>query len=747
MNKKMNGMMPVTPRPRIRSIGTRLALIAAGIAAVAGFESEAAAIDGIRATTTVSAYQGGQWLPGIVSSTHDASLEGQMPTGAGFCGTPYPSFTGVRDCIRHFRQSSCEPLDTYTYYSHCSNADAVEARPGGDPIGDAALCAARTLALDSPWGLLPCGYSLLSALSHDFGKISSSFLYLPEEPNLPDQVYLDFMAEADDGIGSRNFIREENSPGGAIEVVDDSPWRLQVQILPRELTPGRHNIAFRAKEGRDYCASCGTVVQRIEIVVPDSACWSQDKVGWHDDTTGQGGCTPCPSTGEGSVVRSGNQCVVTPPPGPDPMVLTWEPFRAWRWLQTGLMEEWHRSGLGQFTLAKCGTRLVEGDFNGDGLSDFACGYDYGGANSELWVHLSTGSKFTLGPWFKSGVGQFNMAACGDRFVVGDFNHDGRDDIACGYDYGGANSELFVFSSTGSSFTLQSAYRSGGQFSMPRCGNRFVVGDFNGDGKDDIACGYDYGGLDGELFAFLSTGSAFNLETWYRNGGQFSMPRCGNRFVVGDFNGDGKDDVACGYDYGAATGELFAFVSTGASFHLETWYHSGAGEFSMPQCGGRFVVGDFDADGRDDVACGYDYGSSSSEVFAFLSSGTGFSLRSWYKSGAGNFRMPSCDGRFHAADVNGDKRADLVCGYDYLDGHSAGLFHFLSTGTSLSLVQRFASTNFNMAACAGHFLTGNLTRDARSDTVCAIDKGDSDTEVFVWREAVARAQAPTNTTGM
>ena len=391
-------------------------------------------------------------------------------------------------------------------------------------------------------------------------------------------------------------------------------------------------------------------------------------------------------------------------------------------------EEW---AAGRFPLSACGKRVMTGDFNGDGLTDVVCGLDMGAATAAMWVYQSTGSGFSPSAWFTSGAGQFNMARCAERFVVGDFNNDGRDDVACGYDYGASMGELLIFVSTGSTFVLQGWYHSAaGQFNMAACGDRFRVGDFNGDGNDDIACGYDYGGLAGDLFAFMSTGSSFGLETWYRNGNQFSMPRCGARFVVGDFNHDGRDDVACGYDYGAATGELFAFVSTGSSFHLEGWYHSAAGQFSMPRCGARFVVGDYNGDGKDDIVCGYDYDESGGELFAFMSTGSGFGLRSWYR---GTLRMSSCDGRFRAVDVNGDTFTDVACGYDYLDGHTSSIFHWLSTGTSGSFSQRSTSTTFNMATCGGRFLTGKLTRSGRrQDTVCAADLGDSNTRMYVWR---------------
>jgi hypothetical protein len=113
--------------------------------------------------------------------------------------------------------------------------------------------------------------------------------------------------------------------------------------------------------------------------------------------------------------------------------------------------------------------------------------------------------------------------------VGDFNGDGRDDIFTRQNVSG----LFVLRSTGSSFvntpfgTLMP--------NIPYIG--FRLGDFNGDGLDDIA-------------GFTGTGAS----TIYRSTGNTFAPVSGgllpielvainpSDIVVGDFNRDGKDDL-------------------------------------------------------------------------------------------------------------------------------------------------------------------------------------------------------------
>ena len=121
-------------------------------------------------------------------------------------------------------------------------------------------------------------------------------------------------------------------------------------------------------------------------------------------------------------------------------------------------------------------RSVTGDFNGDGLSDVAAYY----ASSGRWiVALSTGTSF-LAPirWYS-----FSAGTNFSTFEVGDFNKDGKDDIAYFYNAGGS-AFWGMLQSTGTAFTAErwdnlSAWGTTGWA-------RHVIGDFNGDGFLDIA---------------------------------------------------------------------------------------------------------------------------------------------------------------------------------------------------------------------------------------------------------------------
>ncbi|MFE4332139.1 trypsin-like serine protease, partial [Streptomyces sp. NPDC056831] len=165
-------------------------------------------------------------------------------------------------------------------------------------------------------------------------------------------------------------------------------------------------------------------------------------------------------------------------------------------------------------------------------------------------------------------------------------------------------------------------------------SQVTSGDFNADGKEDIAAFYDNGtSTEGKnrssLFAFYSTGTGFGApkKVWSTPGG---FTYASSKLTSGDYNGDGKDDVAVFYDGGTSdTGNvssLYTFTSTGTGFSnpKKTWTTTGGFTWSKS----KVTSGDYNGDGKDDVAVFYDGGTSDtgnvSSLYTFTSTGTGFS---------------------------------------------------------------------------------------------------------------------------
>lgn len=176
---------------------------------------------------------------------------------------------------------------------------------------------------------------------------------------------------------------------------------------------------------------------------------------------------------------------------------------------------------------------MTGDFNGDGADDlvaFTRGPFSGASSGDVFVSLSDGDYFyTAAKWHDA------FAFNSEVPKVGDFNGDGKDDIASFMrgPFGSASSgDVFVALSNGSLFGY--GYKCHEAFS-------FVVevpeiGDLDGDGRDD-AFTFARGGM-GKVFVALSEGYQFGYGALRKTGFCLGDDLC----AVGDVSGEGLDDV-------------------------------------------------------------------------------------------------------------------------------------------------------------------------------------------------------------
>ncbi|NJC68793.1 VCBS repeat-containing protein [Planosporangium thailandense] len=257
---------------------------------------------------------------------------------------------------------------------------------------------------------------------------------------------------------------------------------------------------------------------------------------------------------------------------------------------------------------------------------------------------------------------------GSLSVRADFNGDGYDDVALFYDYGGGHVALFTMSGHGCNSIDQPVRR----WDAPYWGGgtKFVTaGDFNGDGRTDVALFYDYGAGHVALFTLTANangdgGFAAPVRRWdgpYWGGGTRFVPS-------GDFNGDGKSDLGLFYDYGAGHVALFTLTANAG----------GGGGFAAPTSrwdgrywgsGTRFVnAGDFDGDGADDLALFYDYGNGHVGLFTLSANGsdtfTG-PFTGWNAPYWGSGTAKMAVGNF-----NQDGNDDITLLYNYGGGHAA-----------------------------------------------------------------------------
>lgn len=168
------------------------------------------------------------------------------------------------------------------------------------------------------------------------------------------------------------------------------------------------------------------------------------------------------------------------------------------------------------------------------------------------------------------------------------------------------------------------------FSSDHLGVAQAVGDFNGDGRDDLAIG-EYESLtqqhEGAVHVLygaaggLSTANDVLLKDVDPQTGQSDREPedyFGWKLAAGNFNGDAFDDLAIGIpfeDVGFATDAGVVLVVYGSPNGLvilgsplaQRWRRGAGGVFNEPETGDLFgyalAAGDFDDDGFDDLAIG------------------------------------------------------------------------------------------------------------------------------------------------
>lgn len=143
--------------------------------------------------------------------------------------------------------------------------------------------------------------------------------------------------------------------------------------------------------------------------------------------------------------------------------------------------------------------------------------------------------------------------------------------------------------------------------------------------DDLAAVFYYGGGRTRFHTWLNNeDSRFEYST---SRGWFSTDKGGYEadklveFVAGDWNGDGLDDLAGFYDYGGGVTRLHVWLCDGYRFNYQKsqgWWESDRGYDANKLVG--VAAGDFDGDGFDDIAGFYDYGNDETRIHIWLSNG-------------------------------------------------------------------------------------------------------------------------------
>jgi len=252
-----------------------------------------------------------------------------------------------------------------------------------------------------------------------------------------------------------------------------------------------------------------------------------------------------------------------------------------------------------------GARPVAGDFDGDGKSELAL--TGGPGWTSIPVAFSAGDGSFRGTNGAVITGDTNFPAYAAQAYVtplaGDFDGDGRSDVAL---TGGSgwNTIPVAFSIGDGTFNGTNLQVTSGDTNFTwyatLAGAKHISGDFDGDGKSDVAL---VGGLGWGTIpvAFSNGDGSFNATNGGIASGDTDFPSWastpGVKALTGDFDGDGKTDIALvGV---AAWGSIpIAFSNGDGTFRVANVW-SDIALTAQPQV--KAVAGDFNGDGKADIA--------------------------------------------------------------------------------------------------------------------------------------------------
>ena len=217
--------------------------------------------------------------------------------------------------------------------------------------------------------------------------------------------------------------------------------------------------------------------------------------------------------------------------------------------------------------------MIAADFNGDGKLDLGIvgNYVYGGVSILLGKGDGTFTATATNPEESRGLGMIG---------VGDFNGDGIPDLVVSDFFSPSTTTVLLGKGDGTFITTEAS------FSTDTFAQSAVVGDFNGDGKADLAIGFN-----GTVGVYLGNGD-----------GSFSQPAgspfsgSGLKLQTGDFNQDGKLDLAALDSYGSGV-TLLLGAGDGTFTSVLT---SSVGSFPSATSI-DLVSGDFNHDGVTDLS--------------------------------------------------------------------------------------------------------------------------------------------------
>ncbi|OYV18606.1 MAG: hypothetical protein CG439_1221 [Methylococcaceae bacterium NSP1-2] len=315
-------------------------------------------------------------------------------------------------------------------------------------------------------------------------------------------------------------------------------------------------------------------------------------------------------------------------------------------------------------------------------------------NETVTLNLTTGtgSSLSFSPRIDYITGNSSYASS-----VGDFNNDGKLDLATVNNYSGDSVSVLLRNAANTDFNSTVNYVTGND----PCS--LSVGDFNNDGNLDLVTANQTSNTVSVLLRNTAN-TGFDAKVDYATG---AAPASVN---VGDFNNDGKLDLVIA-NQSSNTVSVLLRNAANTGFEAKVDYATGSGTWSVS-------VGDFNNDGKLDLATA-NFNDSSVSVLLRNAANTGFDAKV-------DYAMGSCPISVSAGDFNNDGKLDLATA-NYGNGTASILLNNSISAATLTITdttQNHAAVLAPLATSATAVVnTNTLIGSAGNDILIGGDGAD------------------------